>query len=165
YVSVNVSPRQFRQANFIPTVRRTLETTQLPPSRLVIEITESALMQDPVWAELIALRELGVRVAIDDFGTGYSSLSYLRQLPIDIVKLEKSFLTTVTSSASQLAVVEGILALADRLGLVVVAEGIDREEVRDQLLRSGCRYGQGFLFARPLPAGEALAWVQDATAA
>ena len=114
---------------------------------------------DRIWAELQELRSTGVRVAIDDFGTGYSSLSYLRQVPIDVLKIDKSFVDTASSSPRQQALVEGIVRLADTLGLVVVAEGIEGEAERDLLIRAGCPYGQGYLFARPMPYADTVRWL------
>jgi EAL domain-containing protein (putative c-di-GMP-specific phosphodiesterase class I) len=128
----------------------------------MLEITESLLLRDDekVWADLAVLRDLGVRVAIDDFGTGYSSLSYLRQAAIDVVKIDKSFVDTVSTSAQQRALVEGIVALAHNLGLQVIAEGIERDAQRETLADLGCRLGQGYLFARPLSYTDAMRRLQ-----
>ncbi|OLB81069.1 MAG: hypothetical protein AUI14_04705 [Actinobacteria bacterium 13_2_20CM_2_71_6] len=128
---------------------------------LMLEITESLLLRDDeqVWSDLEELRGTGVRVAIDDFGTGYSSLSYLRQVPIDVLKIDKSFIDTAASSPRQRALVDGIVRLADTLGLVVVAEGIERPADRELLVSIGCPYGQGYLFARPLTYSDAVAWL------
>jgi EAL domain-containing protein (putative c-di-GMP-specific phosphodiesterase class I) len=101
-----------------------------------------------------------VRVAIDDFGTGYSSLSYLRQVPVDVVKIDKSFIDTMASSEQQRALVGGIVRLADTLGLQVVAEGIERPTDRDLLVDLGCPFGQGFLFSGPLAGGDIAGWLQ-----
>ncbi|TML20996.1 MAG: EAL domain-containing protein, partial [Actinobacteria bacterium] len=161
YVSVNVSARQFRLPGFVDAVREELMRQGLPPHLLMLEITESLLLRDDdrIWAELQELRSTGVRVAIDDFGTGYSSLSYLRQVPIDVLKIDKSFVDTASSSPRQQALVEGIVRLADTLGLVVVAEGIEGEAERDLLIRAGCPYGQGYLFARPMPYADTVRWL------
>jgi diguanylate cyclase (GGDEF)-like protein/PAS domain S-box-containing protein len=161
YISVNVSARQFRAAGFVDTVRRTLSAAGLPAECLLLEITESLLLRDDeqVWTDLAVLREIGIRVAIDDFGTGYSSLSYLRQAEIDVVKIDKSFVETVSSAPQQRALVEGIVQLARTLGLQVVAEGIEREVDRETLAKLGCPLGQGYLFARPLSYDDALAWL------
>jgi diguanylate cyclase (GGDEF)-like protein/PAS domain S-box-containing protein len=162
YLSVNVSARQFRTAGFIDRVRDELAATGLPPGRLMLEITESLLLRDDeqVWTDLTALRENGIRVAIDDFGTGYSSLSYLRQVPIDVVKIDKSFIDTMVSSPQQRALVEGIVRLAHTLGLQVIAEGIQRPSDRDLLVDLGCTFGQGYLFSRPMTDGDALRWLR-----
>jgi len=158
YVSVNVSARQFRSAGFIDLVRRELAESGLPPQYLILEITESLLLgdQSKVWADLSTLRDAGVRVSIDDFGTGYSSLSYLHQVPIDIIKLDKSFVDTIASSRQQLDLVTGIVALSRTLHLQVVAEGIETAEDRMLLVEAGCGYGQGYFFARPMPEAAAV---------
>ncbi|GAA3342080.1 hypothetical protein GCM10020358_35780 [Amorphoplanes nipponensis] len=152
YVSVNVSARQFRAPGFVDRVRRALADAGARPEWLLLEITESLVLRDAeqVWAELRALRELGVRIAIDDFGTGYSSLSYLRQMPVDVLKIDKSFIDDITASRQQRALVDAIVTLARNLDLTVVAEGIEDDDQRDLLERMGCPYGQGYLFARPL---------------
>jgi diguanylate cyclase (GGDEF)-like protein/PAS domain S-box-containing protein len=161
YVSVNVSARQFRALGFVDSVRAELAECGLPPHLLMLEITESLLLRDDdkVWADLQELRSIGVRVAIDDFGTGYSSLSYLRQVPIELLKIDKSFVDTASSSPRQQALVEGIVRLADALGLVVVAEGIERDAERDLLVGAGCKYGQGYLFARPMLYEDTVKWL------
>jgi diguanylate cyclase (GGDEF)-like protein/PAS domain S-box-containing protein len=161
YVSVNVSARQFRTSGFVNKVRQELAAAKLPAGCLMLEITESLLLRDDeqVWADLAVLRDIGVRVAIDDFGTGYSSLSYLRQAEIDVVKIDKSFVDTVSTAPQQRALVEGIVQLAQTLGLQVVAEGIEREVDRETLMNLGCPLGQGYLFARPLSRAAALDWL------
>ena len=162
YVSVNVSVRQFRVHRFADTVRGLLDRHHLPPQRLVLEITESLLLRDDdqVWEELTRLRSWGVRIAIDDFGTGYSALGYLRQVPLDIVKLDRLFISTMATSERQRALVAGIVSLVDALGLEVVAEGIETAEQRDICAGIGCPYGQGYLFARSLPASDVTAWLE-----
>jgi diguanylate cyclase (GGDEF)-like protein/PAS domain S-box-containing protein len=160
YVSINVSARQFRTPGFVDAVRRQLRTG-LPEGQLMLEITESLLLREDeqIWADLAELREAGVRVAIDDFGTGYSSLSYLRQVPLDVVKIDRSFIGTISSSPQQRALVEGIVQLARTLGLDVIAEGIESPAERAMLVGIGCPYGQGHLFAEPLNQGEAVRWL------
>jgi diguanylate cyclase (GGDEF)-like protein len=159
YVSVNVSARQFRTPGFVDQVTRVLDASGVAPGTLMLEITESLLLRDDdqVWADLNALRERGVRLAIDDFGTGYSSLSYLRTMPIDVLKIDKSFIDDMVASRQQRAVVAAIVRLAETLDLRVVAEGIEQNDHRDLLRRMGCPLGQGYLFARPLPEDEAFA--------
>ncbi|MBV1855032.1 putative bifunctional diguanylate cyclase/phosphodiesterase [Catellatospora tritici] len=158
YVSINVSARQFRAPGFVRSVHDALTDAGLPPHQLMLEITESLLLRDDdqIWEDLTELRATGVRVAIDDFGTGYSSLSYLRHVPLDVVKIDRLFTSTIASSAQQAALVDGIVRLAHTLGLQVIAEGIERTVERDLLSRIGCRYGQGFLFARPLTSEDAM---------
>jgi diguanylate cyclase (GGDEF)-like protein/PAS domain S-box-containing protein len=152
YVSVNVSPRQFRSPDFADVVRQALADAGARPEWLLLEITESLVLRDAdkVLADLKALRALGVRVAIDDFGTGYSSLSYLRQMPVDVLKLDKSFIDDILHSRQQHALVEAIVTLAGNLDLAVVAEGIEDSGQHAALDTMGCQYGQGYLFAKPL---------------
>ncbi|WIM95241.1 EAL domain-containing protein [Actinoplanes oblitus] len=162
YVTVNVSVRQFREAGFVDQVRNALQHTGVPARSLMLEITETLLMKDDeqrIWADLSTLREMGVRIAIDDFGTGYSSLGYLRQRPIDVVKIDKTFIDDMVTSPQPLALVSGIVSLARNLDLTVVAEGIEDEAHRDLLVQLGCPLGQGFLFSSPLGPTEVLAWM------
>ncbi|MEU4694065.1 EAL domain-containing protein [Actinoplanes sp. NPDC023714] len=151
YVSVNVSARQFRSPDFADVVRRALADSGARPEWLLLEITESLVLRDAdkVLSDLKALRALGVRVAIDDFGTGYSSLSYLRQMPVDVLKLDKSFIDDILHSRQQRALVEAIVTLAGNLDLAVVAEGIEDAGQHAALDTMGCQYGQGYLFAKP----------------
>ena len=156
YLSVNVSARQFRTPGFVELVKAVLAETGAEPEWLLLEITESLVLHDVelVWADLRALRELGVRIAIDDFGTGYSSLSYLRQMPVDVLKIDKSFIDDILVSEQQFALVEAIVSLAQTLRLLVVAEGIEDPGQMRVLAEMGCPYGQGYLFSRPVSADE-----------
>ncbi|WP_406305193.1 EAL domain-containing protein [Streptomyces sp. NBC_00885] len=157
YVSVNVSPRQFRDAEFYQVIRRALDLSGIEPSSLVLELTESVLMynDERILREMSALTDLGIRIAIDDFGTGYSSLSYLREFPISILKIDKSFVDELGRSPEQYALVEGITHLADTLGLTVIAEGVEDVRQQELLASMGCKFGQGYLFAEPVSAEEA----------
>ncbi len=157
YISVNVSARQFRDPGFVDTVRRVLATSGLAPSALLLELTESVLLRrdDRIRADLEELKRIGVRLAIDDFGTGYSSLSYLRELPIDVIKIDKSFVEGIAVSEQRLALAEVIIRIARTLRLTVMAEGIENEVQRDLLISMGCQYGQGYLLARPVGADQA----------
>jgi EAL domain-containing protein (putative c-di-GMP-specific phosphodiesterase class I) len=157
YVSVNVSARQFGAPGFIDTVRRILDVSGLEPGSLMLELTESVLLRrdERLAAELIELKDVGVRLAIDDFGTGYSSLSYLRELPIDVLKMDKSFVDGIAVSGQRLALAEGIVQLARTLQLDVIAEGIESEVQRDLLTSMGCQYGQGYLLAMPMAPNQA----------
>ncbi|WP_238490802.1 EAL domain-containing protein [Actinoplanes flavus] len=152
YVSVNVSARQFRTVDFVDQIRRALDESGARPQWLLLEITESLVLRDAekVLADLKALRAMGVRIAIDDFGTGYSSLSYLRQMPVDVLKLDKSFIDDILTSRQQHALVDAIVTLSHNLDLAVVAEGIEEVGQRAALDAMGCRYGQGYHFAKPL---------------
>ena len=157
YISVNVSPRQFRDDEFYNVVRRALDLSGIEPSSLVLELTESVLMynDERILAEMNSLTDLGIRIAIDDFGTGYSSLSYLREFPISVLKIDKSFVDELGRSAEQYALVEGITHLADTLGLTVIAEGVETVRQQESLISMGCRLAQGYLFAEPVSAEEA----------
>jgi diguanylate cyclase (GGDEF)-like protein/PAS domain S-box-containing protein len=157
HMSVNVSARQFRDPGFVAGVREALRESGLPPSALLLELTESVLFGDSerIGAELDELKEIGVRLAIDDFGTGYSSLSYLLQLPIDVLKIDKSFVTGIAASWRQHALVKGIVRLAGTLEVEVIAEGIETETERELLASMGCQYGQGYLLSVPLEAAQA----------
>ena len=162
YVSVNVSARQFRDPGFVDGVRRVLAESGLPPSALMLELTESVLLHrdERIHSDLMELKIIGVRLAIDDFGTGYSSLSYLRELPIDVLKIDKSFVDGIGTSEQRLALVEGIIRIARTLHLNIIAEGIETEVQRDLLVSMGCQFGQGYLLAMPVEADEAAALVR-----
>jgi diguanylate cyclase (GGDEF)-like protein/PAS domain S-box-containing protein len=157
YVSVNVSARQFSDPGFVDGVREVLRESGLEPGALMLELTESVLLRrdERVQADLMELKAIGVRLAIDDFGTGYSSLSYLRELPIDVLKVDKSFVDGIAVSGQRLALAEGIVQLARTLRLEVIAEGIESEVQRDLLTSMGCQFGQGYVLAMPMPASEA----------
>ncbi len=152
-VAVNVSARRFTTNDLDVAVERVLRDIGLAPELLTIEITESALLLEPdsVIKQLRGLRDAGVRVALDDFGTGYSSLTYLRTLPIDTLKIDKTFVDALASNESDSSIIEAILALARARGLEVIAEGIEEAAVARRLDELGCLYGQGFLYARPAP--------------
>jgi diguanylate cyclase (GGDEF)-like protein/PAS domain S-box-containing protein len=157
YVSVNVSVRQFRAPEFVDQVLAELARHELPPALLTLEITESLLLgeQEEIRADIARLREAGIKVSIDDFGTGYSSLSYLHRVPVDTLKLDKSFVDSMSSSPQQLALISGIIQLADTLSIEVVAEGVETAEEYRLLSDAGCALGQGYLFARPMPEDDA----------
>ncbi|SFT91378.1 EAL domain-containing protein [Halomonas saccharevitans] len=152
-VAVNLSPLQFHRASFLGNLRETLAVTGLPALQLSLELTEGVLLDDTegAIATLHALREMGVGVAIDDFGTGFSSLSYLKNLPIDRVKIDRSFVSGVAHSAEDAAIIQGIISMAHHLGLKVVAEGIEQEQQHHLLSAHGCDLFQGYHFARPMP--------------
>jgi diguanylate cyclase (GGDEF)-like protein/PAS domain S-box-containing protein len=153
-ISVNMSGRQLLDHNIVRDVRAALDASGLTPTRLTIEITESVLMCDTdlVLAQLTALKALGVSLAIDDFGTGYSSLSYLRRFPVDILKIDKSFIDNVAHNGAELT--RAIVNMGVSLHMHTVAEGIEDSDQATALRQLGCDVGQGFLFSRPLPAGE-----------
>jgi EAL domain-containing protein (putative c-di-GMP-specific phosphodiesterase class I) len=153
-MAVNLSARQVQDAGLVSDVLIALRETGLPPSQLTLEITESALMQDvdATTSTLAALKAIGLRLAIDDFGTGYSSLSYLRRFPVDILKIDRSFVATLDSSDTEAALVRSILSLGQALELETVAEGIERPAQLRELQALGAHLGQGYFFARPLEA-------------
>jgi len=152
-MAVNLSPMQFHRPSFLSSLRKTLEVTGLPPTALELELTEGILMNDTEAAidTLHALRGMGISIAIDDFGTGFSSLSYLRHLPIDKIKIDRSFILNIVESSKDAAVVQGIIALAHHLELNVVAEGVETSAQQQHLLALNCDVLQGFLFAKPMP--------------
>jgi len=158
-VHVNVSAHQLKQTGFAQRVETALRDAGLPPDTLDLEMTESALIDDAERAVALlgALKSIGVKIALDDFGTGFSSLSYLRRLPVDAIKIDKSFIDGLASGERDGALVEAILTLGERLGNDVVAEGIETAQQLDWLLAHGCRYLQGYYFSRPLPLGAFLA--------
>lgn len=151
-ITVNLSARQMVDGNFIDVLRETLETTQLDPQRLVLELTESMLVgrSSDTMALLHRIRDLGVRLAIDDFGTGYSSLGYLSQYPLDVLKIDRSFVTGMDKGPNGRALASAVVALGRSLRLKVVAEGIERAEQEWDLLNLGCDYGQGYLYSKPI---------------
>jgi EAL domain-containing protein (putative c-di-GMP-specific phosphodiesterase class I) len=150
-VSVNIAARQLQQTTFVGEVADVLAESGLDPRRLVLEITESALVSDTanVVRRLTDLRTLGVRVAVDDFGTGYSSLSYLEDFPVDMLKIPKPFVDSIVEKNEE-SLAGAIVRLGGTLALQTVAEGIETEEQLAQLTELGCEMGQGFHFARPL---------------
>ncbi len=160
-VSVNVSPRNLLDPSLVTFVGEALQRWDVPPHRLVLEVTEGAVMTDPVRsiALLHELRQLGVRLSIDDFGTGHSSLSYLRRLPVHEVKIDRSFVTGLVSSAEDHAIVRSIVALGRDLGLDVVAEGVEDQATYDALAALGCTRVQGWHVARPMPIDAATEWL------
>jgi EAL domain-containing protein (putative c-di-GMP-specific phosphodiesterase class I) len=151
YVSVNLSAYQLLEPDLVDDVSRALADSGFPPEALVLEVTESALIEnlDVTLPRLHALSSLGVRLAVDDFGTGYSSLSYLADLPVDFVKIDKSFIDRITPDAEGSAMVHGVIDLSRALGLVCIAEGVESEYQRSILDELGCDNAQGYLFARP----------------
>jgi PAS domain S-box-containing protein len=154
HVSVNISPRQLLHESIVADVSAALADSGLEPASLTLEITEGVLVEKtgPSLAALEGLKALGVRIAIDDFGTGYSSLSYLSRLPIDVLKIDRSFVADIGTSRQAAALVRSIVKIGQALNLETVAEGVETEEQLDRLLRLGTKLGQGYLFARPLTA-------------
>jgi diguanylate cyclase (GGDEF)-like protein len=153
YVAVNLSPVQMRDRKFVELMSAVLAETKIAPSRIVLEITESVLIDDPETAKsrLEDLRALGVKLALDDFGSGYSSLAYLQRLPFDKLKIDRGFVAALEHSANAGVIIQAIVALGRALGLSVLIEGVETEEQRVLMRLAGCNEMQGFLFARPTP--------------
>ncbi|HEX7641259.1 MAG TPA: EAL domain-containing protein [Burkholderiaceae bacterium] len=156
-VSINVSPLQFRgEGNYQSGWLDTMRTLGLPGQSVAVEITEGLLLDADaeITDKLLAFRDAGVTVSLDDFGTGYSSLSYLKRFDIDYLKIDRSFVHNMETDSNDLALCDSIIVMAHRLGLQVIAEGVETREQHDLLVKAGCDYLQGFLFARPLPPEE-----------
>ncbi len=149
HVSVNISPRQVREDSITDSVRHALTASGLDPARLIVELTESGLMQDDE-GRLHELKSLGVHIALDDFGTGYSSLSYLSRFPIDVLKIDQSFVAQIQAGTTEPALVRSVIQLGAAMNLHTVAEGIEQPEQLERLRELGVDYGQGYLLARPL---------------
>ncbi len=152
-VSVNVNPRQLLNRNFPKMVSQILQDTGLPAKSLILEITEDAIVNDMerISKVLQEIKSLGISIALDDFGTGYSSLTLLRELPIDILKIDKSFVRTLDHNINDLKIVQAIIGLGKNLGLTIIAEGVETEQQTRLLLRHECYYQQGYHFSRPIP--------------
>jgi EAL domain-containing protein (putative c-di-GMP-specific phosphodiesterase class I) len=151
-MSVNVSARQLESETLVDDVRQALHSSGFEPNALVLEITETTIMRDTslMVDRLIALKGLGVRIAIDDFGTGYSSLAYLRQFPVDILKIDRSFISSLATTRDSSTLIHTLVQFGKTLGLETIAEGIEEEGQIDPLLAEQCDTGQGFLYGRPL---------------
>ncbi len=163
-ISVNKSPRQFITGDTNLGLLTWLRTLDIPPSCIVVEITEGLLMDDrsEVQEKLLAFRDAGIQVSLDDFGTGYSAMSYLQRFDIDYLKIDQSFVRNMVKNPGDHAIAEAIIVMAHKLGMKVVAEGVETAEQRDMLVAAGCDYGQGFLFAKPMPAEEFDHYLADA---
>jgi EAL domain-containing protein (putative c-di-GMP-specific phosphodiesterase class I) len=150
-IAVNVSARQFRSPGFVDMVARTLQEARLSPARLELEITEGVLIdkREEAVGTLERLKALGVQVAVDDFGTGYSSLSYLSRLPIDCLKIDRSFVNETAKGGRDAVIAQAIISLGHALGLRVLAEGVETRDQLDFLRHHGCNEYQGYFFARP----------------
>jgi diguanylate cyclase (GGDEF)-like protein/PAS domain S-box-containing protein len=161
-LAVNVSAKQFHQRDFVDQVLSTLHRTGAKPDRLKLEMTESLLLAhvEDVIAKMNALKGGGVTFSLDDFGTGYSSLSYLKRLPLDQLKIDQGFVREILSDPNDAAIAKMVIALADSMGLSVIAEGVETEAQRDFLSALGCHHYQGYLFSRPLPIQEFEAFVE-----
>ncbi len=165
-ISVNLSNRQFGHKDLVETVTRALKGSEMDPSHLEMEITESTVMQNPEKsiATLRQFKDMGIRISIDDFGTGYSSLNYLRRIPFDSLKIDRSFVMNINTSPDDAAIVRAIIAMAHSLKLKVVAEGVETEEQFAFLRELECDEVQGYLFSKPLPAEECIRFIERASA-
>jgi diguanylate cyclase (GGDEF)-like protein/PAS domain S-box-containing protein len=154
-LAVNVSACQYRQDNFTEVVQQTLNASAIDPSKLVLEVTESMMLDVPdAISKMNSLKAMGVRFSMDDFGTGYSSLASLTQLPLSELKIDQSFVGRLVERTSDAIIVRATIAMGHALGLEVIAEGVETQEQRDMLMRMKCQLFQGYLFSRPLPIGE-----------
>jgi len=151
-MAVNISLLQFARDDFADTVASVLTDCDVSPENLVLELTESVVMEDydAVVRQMNLLRQCGVHIAMDDFGTGYSSLSYIHRIPVDVLKIDRSFIERLADPEGTRPIVEAVIAMAKHLGLLVIAEGVETQEQQAILLNAGCNGFQGFLFARPL---------------
>lgn len=156
YLALNISYKQFRRADFLDVFFRNVESCEVDPSRITMELTESTFITDVKDAieKMSRLKEHGVRFAIDDFGTGHSSLAYLKKLPVDVIKIDRSFVRHLSSDRGNAAICESIILLGQRFGLQVVAEGVEDRQALDWLVRMGCDTFQGYYFSRPIPVAE-----------
>jgi diguanylate cyclase (GGDEF)-like protein len=155
-VSVNISARQFSQGNFVETVAKVLQVSGFSPEHLDLEITESVVMTDAdeVVKKMHSLKELGVKFSVDDFGTGYSSLSYMKYMPIDMLKIDRSFVQDIMSNEDDRSIITAIITMAHSLGLDVIAEGVEERDQLDLLVSLGCDKLQGYYFSKPVSASE-----------
>jgi EAL domain-containing protein (putative c-di-GMP-specific phosphodiesterase class I) len=152
-LAVNVSVKQFHQPDFVAQVQAAVQRHAIDPRLLKLELTESMMLEniEDTIATMNVLKKIGVRFSLDDFGTGYSSLQYLKRLPLDQLKIDRSFVRDLVSDSSDRAIVRTIIAMARSLGLDVIAEGVETEEQRQLLLSKGCAHFQGYLFSKPVP--------------
>jgi len=163
-VSVNLSPRQFHAHNLLEVVSRSLEKNSLSPEFFELELTESAVMEnmDNAISMMHSFKKLGVRLSIDDFGTGYSSMEYLKRFPVDVLKIDRSFVQDITTDKSDAAIIKAIIALSKALDLVSIAEGAESQEQIDFLRHHQCDEVQGYFYSRPLPAEEVKGFLMQA---
>jgi EAL domain-containing protein (putative c-di-GMP-specific phosphodiesterase class I) len=155
-MAINISVKQFHQSDFVDKVRRAVDESGIDPRYVKLEITESVFAQDlkRVAEKMRQLKELGIQIALDDFGTGYSSLQYLTRLPIDQVKIDRSFVNNLGASRSDIAIIKSVLLLAEALEIEVMAEGVETQKQYDLLRELKCSLFQGYFFARPQRAGD-----------
>lgn len=162
-IAVNISGQHFTDGDLVATIRATCARHDVDPTQLVIEVTESCAIEDigQTVAVLDELHDMGIKISLDDFGTGYSSLSYLQQLPIDTVKIDKSFIDDLPTGGANAKIVELVATLSTVLELAVVAEGVETLDQADCLQALGIHFLQGYYFARPMPAAAFGAWIEE----
>jgi len=155
-LAVNVSAKQFHQSNFVTQVQAALTSSGTNPKRLKLELTESLLVNnvEDVIAKMATLKALGISFSLDDFGTGYSSLSYLKRMPLDQLKIDQGFVRNILSDPNDAAIAKMVVALAESMGLAVIAEGVELAAQKDFLAHLGCHAYQGYFFSRPVPIAE-----------
>jgi EAL domain-containing protein (putative c-di-GMP-specific phosphodiesterase class I) len=155
-LAVNVSAKQFSQADFVTQVQFAIRRFAINPLLLKLELTEGMLLHDidDTITTMDALRKIGIRFSLDDFGTGYSSLQYLKRLPLDQIKIDQSFVRDIVSDSHDKSIVRTIIAMANNMNLNVIAEGVETEEQRNVLFSEGCSTFQGYLFGKPVPLGQ-----------
>ena len=163
FISVNLSIKQFVQPRLVENIAAMLAELDLSPTNLKLEITESTVMEDPAAAVemLQQMKDLGIRLAIDDFGTGYSSLSYLHRFPLDMLKIDRSFISGMMDGVNGMEIARTVMPLAKNLHLDVVAEGVETAEQVRELKKLNCKYAQGFYFSKPLSPDEAEALMTE----
>ena len=164
YITVNASPREFGiKTDFVSKIMKILEASKLPPERLKVEITESLMMENLIDTidKLKKIKQLGVGISVDDFGTGYSSLSYIRQFPVDTLKIDHSFVNEVTTNADDAKLIQAIIAMAEALKLLVIAEGVESIEQLQFLKAQGCQFAQGYFISPPLPLQQFEEFIQN----
>jgi EAL domain-containing protein (putative c-di-GMP-specific phosphodiesterase class I) len=151
-LAVNVSAKQFRQADFVEQVINSVKRHDMDPTHLKLELTEGMLVEniEEVIQTMSVLKEIGIKFSLDDFGTGYSSLQYLKRLPLDQLKIDQSFVREIASDGSDKAIVQSIIAMSQSLGVAVIAEGVETQDQQKILLHLGCNHFQGYLFGKPV---------------
>jgi EAL domain-containing protein (putative c-di-GMP-specific phosphodiesterase class I) len=161
-VAVNISVIQFQDGNFTRVVEEILNRNKLAPEFLELEITESVMQNIKESISILSLlKEIGVKISIDDFGTGYSSLNVLKQLTIDYVKIDKSFVSEIDTNSNTASLVKTMIEMGSNLNFEVIAEGIESEQQAEFLNKNGCRFGQGYLYSQPLPAEEIEVFIEN----
>ncbi len=163
FISINVSGRQFAESDLVENIEDIFQELQVNPQNIKFEITESILMSNPLVMinTLNELKKIGSQIALDDFGTGYSSFSYLHRFPIDSLKIDRSFTSTMQSNEKSFAIVKSLCTLANALNISVIAEGVELDWEKQQLIDFNADYGQGYFFAKPMPADEFSEFIQN----